>query len=77
MFFSPVSQRWRDVLLLKKEYSDLGLWDNELFSDPMFREWEQTFWRLYREKDSDGLVPRRIEAVIPEPATSIIRLIMV
>ncbi|KAK9238693.1 hypothetical protein V1525DRAFT_439712 [Lipomyces kononenkoae] len=65
----------QDILFLRKEYPDLHfLWDNEFFADPNFVELEQNFWRLYSEKDSDGLVPRRIEAVIPEVATSIASL---
>ncbi|KAK9258920.1 hypothetical protein V1519DRAFT_463264, partial [Lipomyces tetrasporus] len=56
---------------LRETFADLPLWHHELFSDPMFIQWEQHFWELYREPDSARVVSTRLQNVIRDIATSI------
>ncbi|KAK9333027.1 hypothetical protein V1520DRAFT_352429 [Lipomyces starkeyi] len=52
---------FQDILFLRKLFKDLPLWHHELFSEPLFVEWEKHFWELYREPD---FVSTRLENVI-------------
>ncbi|KAK9334405.1 hypothetical protein V1521DRAFT_458005 [Lipomyces starkeyi] len=65
---------FQDILFLRKLFKDLPLWHHELFSEPLFVEWEKHFWELYREPDSERVVSTRLENVIPDVATTITSL---